>query len=342
MKRYICILTIVSLLLIILASCDLPIDIVQKTPDEADLQAIEITLAPTPRPTPYCPGASSFGKFWEHYPQNFNLLPANSEFLWFYNFQGVQVGSVEAWANFCVPSSFTLVFSTGPEFDDEIYVPVTNPSLVFTAGSLEVRWALTTPLEPMKIYRWVAVGDYNDIQIKYNKISTLHDDTKWPPRSTLFNMGTFLTGPLCALGAIETPVLGFPANGEVISSLRPKLTWNFTNCTPKEYKIQLSKNADLENLANNFWSFSTLDYTVQPVLKYPWLDVSGFNSWQPLPDCTRFYWRVIGTSYNDEAWIREWGEWSEVRSFYVNSGSCPTPTPTLTPNRNADAESSNR
>jgi hypothetical protein len=342
MKRSIYILIVVSLLSLLLTSCNSPNEIVQKTPEDADMLAVQITLeptltiVPTAKPTASCPDINSFGRLDEYWPGLFTF-PSTWKFTWFYA-SGTTKASPFDWNWTCVPESYSIYLSTGPDFEDEIEVPIGTPHVTYDVSKVTLDWIFNYPLEPLKVYRWVAVGHYGDIDIGMDRVAELHQDAKWIGQYPI-NKGSFRTGPqsvfaflpICESGSIDVPELLIPADHETINILKPTYFWDVPSCMPLVFYIQLSRNPNLD-LALGHTSYDDEDYTFRLQLSYPWLDMQKppYGIMPALPDCTTYYWRVrggIGDVTNDP---REWGEWSGIQSFFVNSGTCPTATPTPT------------
>ena len=109
--------------------------------------------------------------------------------------------------------------------------------------------------------------------------------------------------------------------------------WDVSNCMPLVFITQLSRNPDLQSLQPGLNSFTPADYSFYLQTNYPWLDMQtvSYGGIPALPDCTTYYWRVMPGIGDGTYTEREWGAWSEIHTFYVNSGTCPTPTPTRVP-----------
>jgi hypothetical protein len=284
------------------------------------------TELPTPVPTPDCPDRASFGKIYTHLPSDFEVVSASPELTWFYTSANGNPGSVEAWANECVPEAYTVYFSTGPDFEDEIVVPVTDPEVVADSGKLTMNWTIPTSLEVMKVYRWAVVGHANGFDIEGWRIADLHDDAIWPPINNVnmtYKRCVFRTGPECAAGQIGVPTLTTPSNGEVIQTLNPILTWDVSSCMPTVFWLEISTLPTFDNPQFSVYPIPTGDYTKQTQRNFP----SAYIDYT-LRDCTKYYWRVKGGGYSNGG---EWGNYSEVGTFSVNLGQCPTPTPTRVP-----------
>jgi hypothetical protein len=300
---------LLPVLIVLLAACSIP------TPENNGT----LTPASPPGivPTPSCLDAQSFGRLLGNLPGELSIQSLTPQFSWYYNVADFWNNeSADPWAEVCVPDSYELYFSTGPDFTDEFSVLFTNPVAPFgDSNNYLVNWVITSALEPMKVYHWIPVGHYGTIDIGTGKIASLHDASKWPPDSYQWNLGAFRTGPECASGNIDIPVLISPAAGATITSQQPKIIWEPTSCMPLVFQLEIYKFSD-----QSLW------FAAQT--QVPWFQqytTTVGSAFPQLADCTRYSWRARGGI--DLNGTREWGEWSETRSFLVNSGSCPTPIP---------------
>ena len=283
-----------------------------------------INTAATQTAQPGCPSISSYGRISEHWPSEFKITSTMPTFTWFYSAAGGSPGSVDAWANECVPQSYSLHLSTGPDFSDEIVYQITNPSVVPDPTKLTMEWTLPTPLDPVEVYRWFIVGHAGGIDIGADRLPYLHLHDWWPPLSTYYR-SVFRSGPECAATQIEVPTLIAPAVGEIIQTLNPELRWEVSSCWPLVFVVEISTTPDFDDPEWYVDPSIPGDYTDMTQTNYPWLNVEYI-----LRDCTRYYWRVIGgVGQGNAADPRVWGTYSETRSFTVSSSSCPAPTVTL-------------
>jgi len=275
---------------------------------------------PTSTPTatripPACPNSSSFGYTGEIQPRGDWCISMAPEFYWYYTIKGISPGSQEAWGDYCIPDEYYLVFSTGPDYSDEIEVQVTNPQVSFTSSTIYYNWVLTTPLEPLKVYRWVVVGRSGPIniigdQIRRDKYIWLHNDLAWPPFTYMQYDYMFRTGPKCGVGTTATPVL-VPVENGISESLSPTLKWEVNSCMPTGFFLHYATSPDFDDPQTVIKDWYTTDtYAQVPT---------------PLLDCTTYYWRVRYRILVN--FVEQPADWSEVQSFFVDSGSCPTPTP---------------
>jgi hypothetical protein len=294
----------------------------------AELPQIAVATQTATLPAPVCPDASAFGKIYSHWPNLFTLTSTTPKFTWFY---GRPAGSVKPWASECVPESYTLIISTGPDFEDEIIVPVTNPSVVADPTKLTMEWTLEKALQPVKVYRWVVIGHANGMTLEEWKIADIHNDALWPPLNSVnmtYKRTTFRTGPECAPGQIPVPILTSPLTGDVIQTLNPILTWEAGTCMPIVFWIEISTQPTFGNPQFSVDPSLPGDYTSQSQRNYPYASIN-----YTLRDCTRYYWHVKGGGEIINQ-AREWGSYSDTGMFNVDLGQCPAPTPSYVPPAN--------
>jgi hypothetical protein len=321
--RFLSVVIVTAALLV--NACDAPltsIDIATPTPEEEP-------ALPTVTIGPVCSDATAFGRIYDHWPSGFQIVPLTPELTWFYSPGSGYPNGVTNWADVCTPQSYTIYLSTGPDFDDEIVFEVPAPVVFTDPTKLTLETSITSGLEPLKVYRWMAVGHYNDLVLESWKIADIHNDNIWPPRNTVnmtYKRCTFRTGPECPSGQIDVPILLSPANGEVLQTLTPKLLWDVDTCMPLVFMVEISTTADFANPQPYVAPSQPGDYTKITQRNYPYAYID-----YTLRDCTKFYWRIKGGIDINNS--REWGAYSEVGTFYVDFGQCPTPTPTATATR---------
>jgi len=270
-----------------------------------------------------CPSNTTYGRISEHWPAQFKITPTTPTFTWFYAAAGGEPGSVDAWAEECVPESYSLHLSSGPDFTDEIVFQITNPSVVPDPTKLTMEWSLSTPLDPLKTYRWFIVGHAGGIDIGADRLPKLHLHDWWPPLSTYYR-SVFRTGPECSGSQIDVPTLITPAGGEIIQTLNPVLHWEVSSCMPLVFVVEISTTPNFEDPQWYVDPSIPGDYTDMTQTDAPVLNVEYI-----LRDCTQYFWRVkggIGQGHAGDP--RVWGAYSDTHSFTVSSSSCPAPTPT--------------
>lgn len=309
-----------------LVACDLPRATPTQTNESIDATETQTSIPAATQAPISCPSAASYGQISEYWPSRFHIESTTPTFTWFYSIRGRNMSALEEWATICVPATYSIYLSTGPDYDDEFVIQVQDPSIDADITKLTMGWTSDVPLELNKDYRWYVVGHSGDITIDDWGLVHLHDDAWWPPRSTYFS-GTFRTGLECEQGAISVPELNSPLDGAAINTVNPTLTWDINMCMPLVFKVEISTNPAFENFQSGVIPNLPQDYTVIRQSDYPWMYVEYI-----LRDCTEYYWRVTGgIGEGGEGGYREWGTPSGVRTFHVDQGQCPTPTPTLVP-----------
>jgi hypothetical protein len=118
----------------------------------------------------------------------------------------------------CIPESYRLHLSTGPNFADDMVYAVSGTS-----------WTPSSPLESGKEYRW--------------GVEALSGGgTKFA------GYRAFFTGPLCECNAasLVAPTLNEPSGS--VSTLYPILVWDYPSaCAPQSYRVDLSTDASFSD-----------------------------------------------------------------------------------------------
>jgi hypothetical protein len=285
----------------------------------------------TDTPAPVCQTESDYGIITILNPGENAIVSTTPELAWQYTPEEVPEGGVHDWSEECVPTSYTIFLSTGPDFGDEIVLEVTDPVVTTGTDKLSMVWTIPNSLEFTKVYRWAVVGHANGFDLGNWTINNLHDESKWPPFAELHaedEYSAFRTGPECAVGQIESPILTWPANDEKISTLSPTLTWVSGSCMPTLFYVEIS---------TNHW-FANPELDVNPEKHGDFTKKLQVNSLfavigNTLRNCADFKWRVKGGVLDSEG-NEKWGAFSEIGTIQVDlDGKCPTPTPkpTFTP-----------
>lgn len=178
----------------------------------------------------------------------------------------------------CDPDHFDIQMAKDRDFT----VEVTNTTV---AGS-NTEWTPTAPLDFATEYWWrvAAVAD-----IGGDSISGTYSQ-RW----------RFYFGPTCDPAHMTNPGLVWPADGETVDTVMPRLEWNYLygpGCLPEGYRIELSPTPDFSDTT---WNGGTGNPSTK------WLPGDD------LIDCATYYWRVtpmVGTAS---------GPVSETRSFHVH------------------------
>ncbi|MBM3151175.1 MAG: hypothetical protein FJZ96_03050 [Chloroflexi bacterium] len=105
-----------SILVIFIAACNLPEPVIAPPTEEVATGS-----------GPYCPDASHFGRIYEYWPALYKIMPSSPTFIWLVTSANGNLASVDDWADECVPESYTLHLSTGPDFSDELDFPIDDP-----------------------------------------------------------------------------------------------------------------------------------------------------------------------------------------------------------------------
>jgi len=188
-----------------------------------------------------------------------------------------------SWSNpgGCFPDGAAVQIATEYDFDDAVETTFPGEFVV----------AYDPPaLDPATQYRW--------------KAAYYIDEGSGPVLGEYSGPNSFFTGPECALlSDVAAPELLGPADGAVVNSLTPPLTYTpgAPGCIPDGYLVHLHTTSDFSdpNLLSEYAFPATTVLTSE------------------LTDCQTYYWSV--TAVQDGGY----GPESEVRSFSVDeSGSC--------------------
>jgi subtilisin family serine protease len=110
------------------------------------------------------------------------------------------------------------------------------------------------------------------------------------------------------------PILTAPADGAVLSTLIPTLSWQINSIlNPSTWFIyEISTDQNFSNFAGGGWE---------------WADFGSTTLKWNLDPNTTYYWRAAYDYWTGESW--EMGPYSEVRNFRTGSGGTILPGPTL-------------
>lgn len=277
-------------------------------------------------PTPYCPAAASYGMIEELEPSLLQIVSDSPLFTWYYTNGNLNFANLDMWDSVCTPETYTLHLSTGPEFSDEILLEVVEVSIVRDRVHLVGEGTINDSLEPLTVYRWLMEGHAGGYNVDDYWLYKLHaDSSSWYPRTRTYT-SIFRTGPECTLDNISIPQLIYPEDGAIIQTLDPIGTWEVSECMPQNFYIEVSTlpTFDNPNEVEPIDPHESGDYTARRQTKYPWFQMSYM-----LRDCTTLYWHVMGeNTVNENTYV--YGTSSEIRTFQVDTGQCPTATPTRT------------
>ncbi len=169
----------------------------------------------------------------------------------------------------CFAQKYHFYLSTAPDYTDEL------------GGISNSGYWTSAPLQPGEMYRWAAAA--------------ITEDIEGPMSSYRY----FFVGPYCAVSEMVAPPLLEPADGAVVTDLRPTLTWdNPLLCHPTHYWVDLSTNPSFPNVGNGGQSLGPATF---------------FQPYSDLINCETYYWRVKARGSG----MGESGPFSETRSFRV-------------------------
>lgn len=331
-------------MLLFLTSCYFPIEIPQSIPEKLAPQIpnriLEITPPKSTQPGIYATNcdlltADNFGYVDEITPVgNTSISPTVK-----IKFQPYHQQIVSDWTLECVPDSFTIYLSPGPNYSYEIVVPVIDPTFSTFDDHIMYETVLTNQLQADIDYRWVVIGHYNSIDIGGDDHNLLHQDNYWFPylqENTLIIPGkTFHTASLTNCTGYNNITLINPPNLEIIHFLPDtQFTWDAEPCKPDYFRIQFSMWPDMSYPISYDYYIPQEHYTIYHNGNNPY--------YSHLRNCTQYYWQIIPVLLLPQGDIicefggcfQPYGKIdadfpSEIRSFYLNMSGCPTPT--LTP-----------
>jgi len=342
--KKICFWIFLLLLLIIISGCketaempstpqNLPLSAPQNLPPPAHPNTLE---PPTPTATSAltyqtndgitlgtnlnCPDRAAFGYIDENVPARNVLVSSPIHFRWYYF---AAEGHAPDWSTVCVPTSFTLYLSPGPDYITTISYPITptnaNNLVNLLMYSFYVNDAL---LQPHTSYRWMVVGHANGIDIDQDQLPLFQDESAWKLiNNTSLMSGQFQTGPVCNPQTIGPVNLLNPQDQAALDTDTPYFQWDMPNCTGQAY-----------------W----LSFDTDPLMASPdigWVTgQEGFLMFSgSLQPCIIYNWQVQAGlySYNYHLQNGDWATASEIRSFIIRSSECPEadaePTATFIP-----------
>ncbi len=152
---------------------------------------------------------------------------------------------------------------------------------------------------------------------------------------SVFYQGTFVTGPLCmdvlSPADYPAPILLAPPDGTVYSeyilghvdgdeysTISFYMVWDDpSRCNPSSYQVQVSTSPTFpdgrtQNLGPDHDFIQTTMFFYFP---------PGPSGNLPLQDCTRYYWHVRAAFSDDGYAPYEYGPYSDIWSFEINTGS---------------------
>ena len=273
-----------------------------------------------------CPDLAAFGSIDEISPASNSILSSPILFSWHYAAPGPLPLD---WSTTCVPTSFTLYLSPGPDYSTVLSFPV-SPFSVDSSSSaylLSYSFQLTASLQPHTHYRWIIVGHADGINIDQDQLALFQDPSAWQPAlNSSFSLmsGVFQTGPICDSQTYSQINLHSPQDGTILDNDTPYFSWDMPNCSSPSYQLLLGTDPTMGTYDVG-WLHKQQGFLLHSGLMQP---------------CTTYYWQVIAGSGGN--WIASTS--SEIRSVYFDSGDCmglqnpvdpvleiqidtPTPTP---------------
>lgn len=268
-----------------------------------------------------CPDRASFGHVTENVPASNVLVSSPINFRWYY---AAAEGPAPDWANVCVPTSFTLYLSPGPDYATYTTHTITPTSAENLVNLLMYSHVFTDALQPHTSYRWMVVGHANGIDIGQERLPLFQDESVWKVINNTSQMsGQFQTGPVCEEQTISPVNLLNPQDGAALDTDTPFFQWDMSQCSGRAYWLRFSTDPQMNSIDLG-WA----------------TDHEGFLMFQgALQPCTLYHWQVMAgvNSLNYHLQMGNWETASEIRSFILRSSACPdadaipTATPTSPP-----------
>ncbi|MCD4753157.1 MAG: hypothetical protein K8R40_08810 [Anaerolineaceae bacterium] len=270
-----------------------------------------------------CPDRAAFGYIDENVPARNVLVNYPIIFRWYYF---AAEGAAPDWSAVCVPTSFTLYLSPGPDYSTTVSYSITSRTPDNLVNLLMYSYNVHGWLQPHTSYRWIIVGHAGGVDIDEDQLPLFQDESAWKLTGNNSLMsGQFQTGPACDPQLISSVNLLNPQDEAVLDTDTPYFQWDMPNCSSSAY-----------------W----LSFDTDPLMASPdvgWVTgQEGFLMFSGgLEPCTIYYWHVQAGLYSVHYHLQNgnWATASEIRSFIIRSSDCPdaeavptaTPTATLTP-----------
>ena len=264
-----------------------------------------------------CPDRASFGQVTENVPARNVLVSSPINFRWYY---AAAEGPAPDWANVCVPTSFTLYLSPGPDYSTYTTHTITPTSAENLVNLLMYSHVFTDTLQQHTSYRWMVVGHANGIDIGQERLPLFQDESAWKLINNSSQMsGQFQTGPGCDSQTISPVNLLNPQDGATLETDAPFFQWDMPQCSGSAYWLRFSTDPQMNSIDLG-WA----------------TDHEGFLMFQgALQPCTLYHWQVMAglNSLNYHLQMGNWETASEIRSFIIRSAACPNAdaVPTATP-----------
>lgn len=265
-----------------------------------------------------CPDRAAFGYINENVPGSGASVGNPINFRWYYFAAG---GSAPDWSTACVPTSYTLYLSPGPDFTTSVSYPIPLADPVNMVNLLLYSYSFSEVLQPT-CYRWIVVGHANGIDIDQDQLPLFQDEAVWQIVNNQSLMrGQFQTGPLCEPQSIGPPILIYPPNEETLDNDTPNFQWDVPGVTLEAHWLTFSTDPNVANVDFG-WVTPSEEFLMYTSHLLP---------------CTIYYWQVHAGihSLNYHLQVEDWASTSEIRSFIISAPNCPfaiaIPTATLIP-----------
>lgn len=253
-----------------------------------------------------CPDRAAFGYIDENVPSGGASVSSPVVFRWYY-FSAA--GAAPDWSNDCVPHSFTLYLSPGPDFSTSTAYPVTPTSVDNMVNLLMYTTIFDEPLDPI-CYRWMVVGHAEGINIDDDQLSLFQDETAWHiVNNQAQMMGQFSAGTGCGPQEIGPPDLIYPPNQAALENDTPNFQWDVPGGPVQAHWLTFSTDPQMSTVDFG-WVTPDEDFQIY----------SGH-----LQPCITYYWQVHAGEHalNYHQQMGDWATVSETRSFIIPSPSCP-------------------
>jgi hypothetical protein len=254
-----------------------------------------------------CPDRSSFGYLEENVPALGVAVESPILFRWYYY---PSSSFPTDWSTVCVPTSFTLFLSPGPEYTDIIQYSVTPLTIESAPSYLLFTTQLSETLLPNTTYRWIVVGHNGDIDIDVEDVAFFSEHSSWnDSNDPIHFVGQFQTGPLCTLATIQMVNLINPADSSSLETVTPFFQWNIPGCNALAYKLTFATDLLFNNIERN-WVTNQKEFLMLPNILEP---------------CVQYFWKVDAGVYSQDYHITQgnWATTSPIRTFIIRSENCP-------------------
>ena len=253
-----------------------------------------------------CPDRTTFGYIDENVPGGGASVSSPVVFRWYY-FSAA--GAAPDWANDCVPHNFTLYLSPGPDFSTSTAYPVTPTSVDNMVNLLMYTTIFDEPLDPT-CYRWMVVGHADGIDIDNDQVALFQDDPAWHIVNNQAQMtGLFSAGSGCEPQVLGPPDLIYPSNQAALDNDTPNFQWDVPGGPLQAHWLTFSTDPQMSTVDAG-WVTPDEDFQIY----------SGH-----LQPCITYYWQVHAGEHalNYHQQVGDWATVSEIRSFIIQSPSCP-------------------